>query len=177
MDQAKSFGARFDYQTVMDVDFSKHPILIQTNHSKILTESLIIATGASPRKLGIPGENEGWGKGVTSCATCDGFFFKKMDIAVIGGGDSAAEEALFLTKFATKVFLIHRRDTFRASKIMFKRVMENPKIQLIVNTVVDEVLQSTTPGEAKLSGLKIRNILTNETKILAVKGLFVCFEM
>lgn len=99
----------------------------------------------------------------------DGFFFKKMEIAVVGGGDSAAEEALFLTRFATKVYLIHRRDVFRASKIMLKRVMENPKIEIIQNTVVEEVIQSTA-GEPKLSAIKIKDIVTNQTKSLAVKG-------
>ena len=137
----------------------------------ILAKTVIVATGASPRMTGIPGEKELYGgKGVTTCATCDGAFYRKMEVAVLGGGDSAAEEALFLTRFASKVYLVHRRDSLRASKIMADRAVAHEKIQMVWDTVPVEVLGVK---EGAVSGLKVRHVKTNAESVLPVKGIFV----
>ena len=137
----------------------------------ILAKTVIIATGASPRLTGIPGEKELYGgRGVTTCATCDGAFYRKMEVAVLGGGDSAAEEALFLTRFASKVYLVHRRDSLRASKIMADRATSHEKIQMVWDTVPVEVLGVP---EGAVSGLKVKNVKTGVESVLPVKGVFV----
>src|ERR1022692_1500847 len=134
--QAAKFGARFEQALVQSVDFASSPRELACAERTILAKTVIIATGASPRMTGIPGEKEFFGgKGVTTCATCDGAFYRNMDVAVIGGGDSAAEEALFLTRFASKVYFVHRRDTLRASRIMAERATTNTKIQMVWNSI------------------------------------------
>jgi len=169
--QATKFGTRFEQAMIMSVDFSSQPLKLRTTDREILTKSVIIATGASPRMTGIPGEKELYGgKGVTTCATCDGAFYRKMEVAVIGGGDSAAEEALFLTRFASKVYLVHRRDSLRASKIMADRATSHPKIQMVWDSAPIEVLGVP---EGSVSGLKVKNLKTNAESVLPVKGIFV----
>jgi thioredoxin reductase (NADPH) len=171
-EQAVRFGTRFEQALVASVDFTATPRkLILTDGRVILAKSVIIATGASPRMTGIPGEKELYGgKGVTTCATCDGAFYRKMEVAVLGGGDSAAEEALFLTRFASKVYLVHRRDSLRASKIMADRAVAHEKIQMVWDTVPLEVLGVP---EGAVSGLRVQNVKTGVESVLPVKGIFV----
>jgi thioredoxin reductase (NADPH) len=169
--QATKFGARFQQAMITSVDFSSQPLRLSTTEGEILTKAVIIATGASPRMTGVPGEKDLYGgKGVTTCATCDGAFYRKMDVAVIGGGDSAAEEALFLTRFANKVYFVHRRDTLRASKIMSDRATSHPKIQMVWDSAPVEVLGVKEGG---VIGLKIKNVKTGGESVLAIKGLFI----
>ncbi len=169
--QATKFNARFEQALVTSVDFSSQPLKLHTAERTILTKAVIIATGASPRMTGIPGEKELYGgKGVTTCATCDGAFYRKMDVAVIGGGDSACEEALFLTRFASKVYLVHRRDSLRASKIMADRATSHPKIEMVWDSIPTEVVGV---AENSVSGLKVKNAKSGEEKVLPVKGIFV----
>src|SRR5471032_1214434 len=169
--QAEKFGTRYESGSVQSLDTTKWPYTLKLADREILAKTVIVATGASPRLTGIPGEKELYGgKGVTTCATCDGAFYKKMDVAVIGGGDSAAEEALFLTRFASKVHLVHRRDSLRASKIMADRATAHPKIQPVWDSVpvaVEGVAQGA------VSGLKVKNVKTNAESVLPVKGIFV----
>jgi thioredoxin reductase (NADPH) len=170
-EQATKFGTRFEQALVTSVDFTVHPRKLVCGDRVILAKSVIIATGASPRMTGIPGEKELYGgKGVTTCATCDGAFYRKMDVAVIGGGDSAAEEALFLTRFASKVYLVHRRDALRASKIMAERATSHPKIQCVWDSVPVAV-EGVEAGA--VSGLRIKNVKTDAESVLPIKGLFV----
>jgi len=166
--QAEKFGARTEFGQVTAVDLSKRPFLITTENNQYLADTLIIATGANPNKLGIPGEKELTGKGVSYCATCDGFFFKEKKVAVIGGGDSALEEALFLTRFTDSITIIHRRDTFRAGAILQKRVREDSKINFLMETVPLEIT-----GEGRVQKLKLRNTSTNAETDLAVDGVFI----
>jgi len=167
--QAERFGATFQYGEVKEVDFNSRPFKIQTFDQVILAKSLIIATGARPRKMGIESETAYWSKGVTSCATCDGFFYKGQEVIVIGGGDSAMEEASFLTRMCKKVYLIHRRDKFRASRIMTERVLKNEKIEVLYNSVIEEVV-----GDGKLvTGVRVKNVENGEAKTLPVKGVFL----
>jgi len=169
--QAARFGARFEQALVQGVDFSASPRKLVCADRTVLAKAVIIATGASPRMTGIPGERELYGgKGVTTCATCDGAFYRNMEVAVIGGGDSAAEEALFLTRFASKIYLVHRRDTLRASRIMSDRATSHPKIQMVWNSVPLEVVG--VPAGA-VGGLKIQNVKTGAESVLPVKGVFV----
>jgi len=169
--QATKFGTRFEQAMVTSVDFSSTPKKIFCGDQVILAKSVIISTGASPRMTGIPGEKELYGgKGVTTCATCDGAFYRKMDVAVIGGGDSAAEEALFLTRFASKVYLVHRRDTLRASKIMADRATSHPKIECVWDSAPVAV-EGVEAGS--VSGLRITNLKTGVESTLPVKGIFV----
>lgn len=167
--QAERFGTRFVQAAVTKVDLSKRPFTITLdNGTSFQTKSLIAATGAVAKYLGLPNEQRLLGRGVSACATCDGFFFRNQDIAVVGGGDTAAEEANFLTKFARTVYLIHRRDELRASKAMQARLFANPKIKLIWDTAVEDVL-----GENEVEGLKLKNLKTGEVNELKVSGLFV----
>jgi thioredoxin reductase (NADPH) len=169
--QATKFGTRFEQALVHSVDFSSMPRKLVCGDRTILAKTVIIATGASPRMTGIPGEKELYGgKGVTTCATCDGAFYKKMEVAVIGGGDSAAEEALFLTRFASKVYFVHRRDSLRASKIMAERATTHEKIQMVWDTIPVEVLGV---AEGSVSGLKVLCVKTGKESVLPVKGVFV----
>jgi len=168
--QASRFGAEFKMSHLISVDLATYPFGLRTSHGDIRTRTLIIASGASARWLGLPSEQALIGHGVSSCATCDGFFFNGHDIAVVGGGDTAMEEALFLTRFASKVYLLHRRDSFRASKVMLERVIAHPKIDMMTNAVVEEVLGVE---EKSVRGLNIRNVKTNENSVLPVTGLFL----
>ena len=168
--QAARFGATFQLGHLHAVDLSKHPFKLQTSAGEIHTRTLIVASGASARWLGIPSEQALIGHGVSSCATCDGFFFRGKEIAVVGGGDSAMEEALFLTGFATKVTLLHRRSHFRASKIMLDRVIAHPNIELRGNTVIEEVLGV---DEKEVKGVKLRDVTTGTEDVLPISGLFL----
>jgi thioredoxin reductase (NADPH) len=168
--QAARFGAEFALGHLHGVDFSTYPYKLQTSAGEICTRTLIVASGASARWLGLESEKALVGHGVSSCATCDGFFFRGREIAVVGGGDSAMEEALFLTRFASKVTLLHRREAFRASKIMLDRVMAHPQIELRTNTVVEEVLGVE---EKEVKGLRLRDVKTGETSTLPISGLFL----
>jgi len=166
--QARRFGAELASEDVTDVDFSKRPFTITTDSGVFMAKAVIISTGASAKWLGLPSEERLQGRGVSACATCDGFFFKNKDIAVIGGGDTAMEEATFLTRYASHVTVIHRRDALRASKIMQDRAFNNPKISFIWDTEVAEVL-----GDEAVTGLRLRNLKTDEESTLPVQGLFL----
>jgi thioredoxin reductase (NADPH) len=168
--QAARFGATFQLAHLNTADLKTHPFKLETSAGVVHTRTLIVASGASARWLGIPSEQALIGHGVSSCATCDGFFFRGKEIAVVGGGDSAMEEALFLTRFASKVTLLHRRDQFRASKIMLDRAIAHPNIELRTNTVVDEVLGV---DEKEVKGLKLRDVHNGECWPLPVSGLFL----
>ena len=166
--QAERFGTRIISSNVTNVDFSERPFKVWVDDELYESDTVIISTGASARWLGIPGEEKLRGFGVSACATCDGFFFRDREIAVVGGGDSAMEEALFLTKFASKVTIIHRRDEFRASKIMARRALDHDKIEVLWDTVPEEVL-----GEDGVTGLRVRNVKTEAESVLEVEGVFV----
>ncbi len=168
--QAERFGAEYKLAHVTAADLSKRPFTIQFGKEKVQTHTLIIASGASARWLGLPNEQALIGHGVSSCATCDGFFFSGKEISVIGGGDSAMEEALFLTRFATKVALIHRRDDFRASKIMLDRARQHDKIQFITNTVVDDVYDAS---KKEVTGLKLRNLKNGVVSDFPTSAMFL----
>lgn len=169
--QAERFGARFRYAVVESVDFSEATKILRTSEGEIRARGVIISTGASPRMTGVPGERELFGgKGVTTCATCDGAFYRNLDVAVLGGGDSACEEALFLTRFARKVYLVHRRDNLRASPIMAGRATSHPKIEMVWDSVPLEV---QGVAEGAVSGLKVRHARTGAETVLSIKGLFV----
>ena len=168
--QAARFGATFQLASLDSVDLSKNPLRLRTSAGEILASTLIVASGASARWLGLPSEQALVGHGVSSCATCDGFFFRDKEIAVVGGGDSAMEEALFLTRFASKVTLLHRRSGFRASKIMLDRAHAHPKIALRANTVVEEVLGVE---ENEVRGVRLRDVASGEQSTLAIDGLFL----
>jgi thioredoxin reductase (NADPH) len=166
--QAKRFGTEFVTDNVTEVDFSRAPFTIKTADSTVESDTVIISTGASALMLGVPGEKELLGHGVSTCATCDGFFFRNQEIVVIGGGDSAMEEANFLTRFATKVTVVHRRDTLRASKIMQDRAKANPKIEFVWDTAITEVF-----GNGKVAGVRLKNLKTGDESELATGGVFV----
>jgi len=166
--QAERFGAELVPDDVTQVDLTATPKVVKVGEDTYLARTVIIATGSRYRELGAPGEKRLSGHGVSWCATCDGFFFRESDIAVIGGGDSALEEATFLTRFAKSVTIVHRRDSLRASKIMQDRATSNPKIKFAWDSVVEEVL-----GEDRVSGLRLRNVKTSEESVLPVTGLFV----
>jgi thioredoxin reductase (NADPH) len=168
--QAERFGAEYRIGHLTSVDLSARPFLLHLGHQQIHTQALIIASGASARWLGLPHEQQLIGHGVSSCATCDGFFFSGKEIVVVGGGDSAMEEAIFLTRFATKVTIIHRRDTFRASKIMLDRAQNNPKIHFLLNTVVEDVYDE---GKQEVTGLKLRDVKTDTVWDFPTSALFL----
>ena len=166
--QAERFGAEIIMDHATSVDLSQKPIKIESYSKEYQCESLIITTGADPRKLGVPGEKEFTGKGVSYCGTCDGWFFKDKDIVVVGGGDSALEEGLFLTRFANSVTIIHRRDELRAGAILRKRAMEHPKIKFIWNSVVTEIL-----GDDAVNAVKLKNVKTEEETLHKTDGVFI----
>ena len=168
--QAERFGATFQLAHLNAVEVGAHPIQLHTSIGELSTHTLIIASGASARWLGLPSEQALIGHGVSSCATCDGFFFRGKEIAVVGGGDSAMEEALFLTRFATKVTLLHRREQFRASKIMLERAIAHPNIALRTNAVVEEVLGVE---EKDVKGVRLRDVVSGNLTDLPVSGLFL----
>lgn len=167
--QAERFGTTFKTGDVTAVDLKTRPLKVVVDDEENLdTKTLIVATGASPITLGLPHEKRLWGHGVSSCATCDGFFFKDKELVVVGGGDSAMEEATFLTKFATKVSVIHRRDKLRASKIMQDRAMKNEKITFVWNSIVEDVL-----GQDVVAGVRLKNVVTGKVWDLSCAGLFL----
>jgi thioredoxin reductase (NADPH) len=167
--QATRFGAELRYGSVTEVDFSKRPFRLAVDEqTPLLAETVIISTGASAKYLGLPNEQRLLGHGVSACATCDGSFFRGDDVAIVGGGDTAMEEALFLTRFANRVFVLHRRDELRASKIMEERARAHPKIEFRWFTIVKEVL-----GDREVDGLLIEDVRTGKTEVLPVKGFFV----
>ena len=168
--QAERFGAKCLLSDIDSVDLSKHPFRIKSVETEVQADSFIIASGASARMLGIPSEKDLIGHGVSTCATCDGFFFKDKEIIVVGGGDSAMEEATFLTKFASKVSVIHRRDSLRASKIMQDRAFKNERIKFIWNSVVEEVLGEKGKG---VTGVKLKNIETERITEMKIDGVFI----
>ena len=168
--QAEHFGAEYLHGTVVEADLSKRPFRLKVDHEWLETRTLIIASGASARWLDLPNEQKLIGHGVSSCATCDGFFYRGKKIMVVGGGDSAMEEANFLTRFGEEVALVHRRENFRASKIMLERARSNPKIKFFNNTVVEDVYDAS---QHMVTGVKLRNLLTDEVWERDVDGFFV----
>jgi thioredoxin reductase (NADPH) len=166
--QAERFGAEFITDDVTRVDFSERPFRLWVEGTEHQARTVIVATGASARWLGLPGEQHFQGRGVSACATCDGSFFRDKELIVVGGGDTAMEEASFLTRFATKVTVVHRRDDFRASQIMLDRARAHEKIDFITNAVIDEIL-----GDGKVEGVRLRDLRTDETWELPIDGVFV----
>jgi thioredoxin reductase (NADPH) len=168
--QAERFGAEIRIGDVADVELTQSPLRMTVNGEVIETKALIIATGASARLLDVPGESEFFGRGVSTCATCDGFFYRDKTVAVVGGGDSAVEEGTFLTRYASKVFLVHRRDRLRASQILQDRAMKNAKIAFIWDTVLDEISGDQQTG---VSAARLRNVNTGAEEELPVDGVFL----
>jgi thioredoxin reductase (NADPH) len=166
--QAQRFGAEILAVHVTEVDLSSRPFLVKAGDQAWAAKTVIVATGATARWLDIPGEEKLRGRGVSACATCDGFFFRDRELLVVGGGDTAMEEATFLTKFASKVTIVHRRDAFRASKVMQDRVFANDKIEVLWNTVLDEIV-----GEDAVTGAVARDVATGETRTIAADGVFM----
>ncbi len=171
--QAIRFGADCRFKIVDKVDFNSRPFKIYVDGEVFLSKSVIIATGASAKLLGLPSETEFMGYGVSACATCDGFFFKNQRIVVIGGGDTAMEEANYLTKFGKEVVIVHRRNEFRASKIMLERTKKNPKIKFLTNTVLVEVLGKNEDGKKLVTGALFKNVETGETFVHECEGIFL----
>ncbi|GAB4155709.1 MAG: thioredoxin-disulfide reductase [Candidatus Promineifilaceae bacterium] len=167
--QAERFGARYEYDEVVAVDFSKgSPFYVKTYNNEYLADAVIVTAGASPRRLGIPGEEDFIGRGVSYCATCDGFFFRGKDVVVVGGGDSALEEGLFLTKFANQVKIIHRRDQLRAGPVLQKRAETNEKLSFVWNTVVNQI-----SGNGVVQQVEMTNLKTGETRTIPTDGVFI----
>lgn len=167
--QAEHFGARLEYDEVVEVDFSQgSPFYVKTYGKEYKADVVIVTAGASPRRLGIPGEEEFIGRGVSYCGTCDGFFFRNKDVVVVGGGDSAMEEGIFLTKFADSVQVVHRRDELRAGPTLQKRAFANEKISFVWDTVVEEVI-----GNGTVQAVKTRNVKTGETAEMPIDGVFI----
>ncbi len=171
--QAQKFNATTLFQDVTKVDFSRRPFRIWSGDDEYLARTVIVATGASAKWLNLPSEREFMGHGVSACATCDGFFFKGLRVAVVGGGDTAMEEANFLTKFASSVTVIHRRDQLRASKIMQERATANPKISFQWNSTIEEILGKNEGGKKTVTGLKLKDLKSGATSTLAVEGVFM----
>jgi len=167
--QASRFGAECKYETVSEVKFSDRPFEVTTEKDKYIGDTVIITTGATAMFLDIPGEKQYMGHGVSACATCDGFFFSDQEIIVVGGGDTAMEEATFLTKFASKVFVVHRRDVLRASKAMQDRAHKNEKIEFIWDSVITEILGE----DSNVNSVKIRNVKTGDEKVMPIQGVFM----
>lgn len=168
--QALRFGTQFISENAVSVRLDSYPFVIVTEEQEVECDALIITTGAAARQIGIPSERQLMGRGVSVCATCDGFFFRGKDIAVVGGGDAAMEEAIFLTRFAKSVTLIHRRDKFRASPIMVKRAQDNAKIKFVLDSVVDDILDG---GTGSVTAVRVRNVKTDEVTELPLTGVFV----
>jgi thioredoxin reductase (NADPH) len=167
--QASRFGTEYLTENVTSVDFSQRPFVVKTSDGTYKARAVIISTGASAKMLNVPGEKELLGHGVSTCATCDGFFFRDQELLIVGGGDSAMEEAIFLTKFASKVTVVHRRDELRASKIMQQRAMDNPKIEFLWNSVITELVGE----DGKLKGANIKNVKTGDDSFVEAGGAFV----
>lgn len=172
--QAKRFGAELISKEIISVDFSKRPFkLVDSSKNEVLAESVIIATGAKARLLDLPSEKEYMGYGVSACATCDGFFYRGLKVLVVGGGDTAMEEANFLTKFASEVVIVHRRNEFRASKIMQDKVKANKKISFLLDSVIEEVIGETKDSKKYVTGAKIKNVKTGEISEVKCDGIFI----
>jgi thioredoxin reductase (NADPH) len=166
--QAEHFGAKVEFDTASEVDLSQRPFKVKADGGEYLADSLIISTGADPNKLKVPGEEELTGRGVSYCATCDGWFFKDKKVVIVGGGDSALEEGLFITRYASSVTVIHRRDEFRASAILQDRAKEHPKMNFILNTVVTEVI-----GAEKVDAVWLKNLKTGDETVFETDGVFI----
>jgi thioredoxin reductase (NADPH) len=166
--QAERFGTRVEMDEVTRVDFAVHPFKVETYAREYEAKAVVIATGASPRKLGVPGEEEFTGRGVSYCATCDGFFYQNRTVIVVGGGDSAVEEAMFLTKYASKIYLVHRRNRLRAEKVSQERAFQNEKVEWVWDSVVTEIL-----GEQGVAQAHIKNVKTGEETFLKADGVFI----
>jgi len=166
--QAEHFGAQIVQEAVTEVNFATRPLVVRTRSETYQTRAVIIATGAFPRRLGVPGERDFFGRGVSTCATCDGFLYKDKVAVVIGGGDSAIDESLFLTKFAREVIVVHRRDELRASKQLQERAFANPKMRFVWDSVAEEIL-----GGTKVTGVRVRNVKTEEEQIIDTDGVFI----
>jgi len=171
--QALRFGAVSFFKYVSKVDLSRRPFRIWVEQEEYTSDALIVATGASAKLLGITSEKEYMGYGVSACATCDGFFFKGLEVVVVGGGDTAIEEATFLTKFASKVTIVHRRDALRASKIMQDKAFKNPKISFVWDSVIDEILGKSENGKKSVTGVKLLNQKTGQRSVLRAEGVFM----
>ena len=167
-EQAEEFGARLLFEEVIEADFSERPFKVKTYDKEYRGKTIIIATGAKPRRLGVPGEEKFIGRGVSFCATCDGFFYRDKTVIVVGGGDSAMDEAMFLSKFASKIYVVHRRDQLRAARQLQERAFANPKIEFVWSSVVEEIL-----GEDNVAGVKLRRVDTGEVSELSADGVFV----
>nr|MBC7245414.1 thioredoxin-disulfide reductase [Chloroflexota bacterium] len=165
--QAQRFGARVEMDEVMEVNLRQHPFIIKASSATYEANTLIVATGVSPRLLGVPGEDKFKGRGVSYCATCDGFFYKDKTVVVVGGGDSAVEEAIYLTRFASKVYIVHRRNQLRAQKIVQERAFQNSKIEIRWDSVVTEIL-----GTDHVTGVRVKNVRTGEESVLVADGVF-----
>jgi thioredoxin reductase (NADPH) len=170
--QAERFGVHLVHDTVTGVDLSVRPFIVRTDMATYRAHTLIIAMGAVPRRLGVPGEDRFFGRGVSACATCDGFFYRDKRVVVVGGGDSAVIEGLYLTRFAREVVLIHRRDQLRATQIYQERAFANPKMRFVWNSVVEEIL-----GEKTVTGVRVRNLKTGETSVIEADGVFIYIGM
>lgn len=170
--QAGRFGSKIVADAVTEVDLSEPPFDIRTSRQRYQAQSVIVATGAAPRRLGVPGEDKFYGRGVSSCATCDGFFYRDKRVIVVGGGDSAVDEALFLTKFADEVTIVHRRDELRATKIYQEKAFANPKIDFVWNSVVEEIL-----GDQTVTGVRARNVSNHHTEMISADGVFIYVGM
>jgi thioredoxin reductase (NADPH) len=166
--QAERFGARLEWDTVTALDLAVRPFKLTTYGGEYETHSLIIATGSSPRKLGVPGEEEFTGRGVSYCATCDGFFYRDKEIVMVGGGDAAVEEAMFLTRFATRVYQVHRRDQLRAERYLQERAFRNEKIEFVWDSVVDEIV-----GDESVTDVRLRNLKTGQERLHPTRGVFI----
>ena len=166
--QAERFGAKVEFDTAVEVDLSQRPFRVKTYSTNYLADSLIISTGATPRHLNVPGEKELTGRGVSYCATCDGWFFKEKDVVVVGGGDSALEEGLFLTRYAKSVTIVHRRDELRAGPVLQKRAESNPKIKYMWNTVITEI-----QGKDAVKSLRLKDVVTGEECTQPIDGVFI----
>lgn len=166
--QAERFGAKFEFDTAVEVDLSQRPFKVKTYNTTYLADSLVITTGATPRHLNIPGEAELTGRGVSYCATCDGWFFKDKDVMVVGGGDSALEEAIFLTRYARSITIVHRRDELRAGPILQERAMSNPKISFLWNSTLTEI-----KGDQGVSTVRVKNVVTGEECEQKTDGVFI----
>ena len=167
--QAERFGTEVKFDMVTEVDFNRCPFYLKTYDQEYLAKSVIICTGASPRTLDIPGEEGYGGRGVSYCATCDGFFFQNQRLIVVGGGDAALEEGIFLTKYASEVYIVHRRDQLRASQIMQERAFKNDKIKFVWDTVVEEI----QGDDEKVTGALLRNVKTDEKQVFPIDGVFI----